>query len=195
MTQIAEKKCYDGTGSLNPILTTWTFDSFLEGIVQGTALNQRVGNQIYVKKIYVQFTMSPLVTMPVAGALCRFVMYHNKECNGALPSGASNFTANNWSGVPLFQLKPKISYPRDQTHSYVVTAWNSNGAIGNGAVSAVGPLKVIRMVLYPKTRVDYTANTGAISDVLKHDFGVGFVCTSATSCALDYQFRVEYTDA
>lgn len=194
MTQIAEKKCFT-----SPVVTvgvpavTWTFDSFLDGIQQGTALGQRIGNQITLKAIHVFIQMVPYAPAAVAagaavatGGICRMALYHNKEAVGALPSG-SMMTFNDYTGVVLYQQKPRLTLVKERQCHFVIT---SQGA----TQSTAGPAMQVRMSIYPKTKIDYVSNAGTASDLIKHDYGMGIVANNANVCTMQYYFMVEFTD-
>lgn len=189
MYTTSETKFNDQTLTTGPSLTTWGFASPCFFIQQGTAANQRIGNKIYVKSIQFSCYMVPLVTMTGAGVLCRFVVYHNKETVGALPTGLRIFVSDDVRSLRNTSNVPRFSILRDMTHSMVITSTNA------ATVNGVGPTKLVQFTIYPKKVIDFTGTTGTIADLLKHDYGIGFCCSQAAACNVDVICKVQYSDA
>ena len=184
---MAEKKYFDGSiGFPGPTLPgyTWTYTSFIAGITQGTAANNRIGDKIIVHAIHMTLQIHP-VNIPVGGTVCRYAVVHNKQANGALAAGnqgvfdTDGILANRY--VPLLH---RYSVLHDATHTMVK---NSGG---------MGPPVVRQISVYPKKRVEFSSNVGTVSDLATDDYG-WFICADdeAGCCQYYLRYKVIFSDA
>lgn len=186
---VAEVKWKNYDSNFTPATVNWQINSFLPTIVQGTDSNTRIGDKIFLKQINIAFTMKPVATLPLSGSQCRFILYHNKQCNGVQVAATTIFAANGSIDSPRnIPKKHQVSLLRDQIHQMIVTA-------STGATNATGPTRTMRFVIYPKKRIEYTGASGAIADILKDDYGYGFMCSDLLACEVDIHFQVLFTDA
>lgn len=189
MYSVMEEKFIESDSTPFTMAAAWTFQSNLFQIAQGTNANQRIGNKIYVKKIEFCFTMTPLSGLPLGGCMARTVVYHNKLCNGELPTATTLFSADSISAFKNWVNNPKFTIMKDMMHSMVRTSDNA------GAVSGAGPGMLAKFSIYPKQVIDYDNNATLITDLLKHDYGIGYICSDATACQMRLRTRVIFTDA
>lgn len=192
MYSVMEKKFYDQAQASIAIPTTWALDSFLGQIINGTGPSNRTGNKIMLKSFEVFIQILPQVAAGMSnGTACRFIMWHNKETNGALLTAGTLFpVTNSITAVRNSASLPKVSVLRDEYHTMVVTGTDSTGA-----VKTVGPIKVIHWKVFPNKVIDYTGTGGGVADLLKHDYGIGYIATSATCCNIQYTLKMVFTDA
>lgn len=190
VTNMAEKKYYDFANlDVTPVLSSYTFVSLLGAIQQGSTASTRIGNKIFVHSIEVNYCMTPLITMPAGGAICRIGMYHNKEAVGILPTSGQTFLENSVESTRYTPMINRITLPRDRKMTMVITG--TNGA----ATVAVGPKMCGSFKIYPKKKIDFFANNGNVGDLYKDDYGVFYFCTDATSCNMAMTAKVIYSDA
>ena len=186
---MAEKKFFYTATGVSPLPVTWTFESFLDGIIQGSTASTRIGNKILIHGIQVKVIMAPLTTMPAIGSICRLVIYHNKETVSAVPVSANVFTSNTVTALRNITLLPRLAIKRDMTQAMMVTSQN-----GAGANLTVGPANVMSMSIYPKKIVDFQSNAGTVTDLFKNDFGIGYICSAAASCTITFEVNVIFSD-
>jgi len=188
---MAEKKYFNQTlfsGSLSAI--TWTFGSFLAGLQQGTAATNRIGNVIRVHAIYAQVVIDTTVaSVNTGGSVCKWIVYHNKEAVGAVPTGAQIYDADNFSALRNVILMPRFKVMREGSHSMVVTS--ATTVPGN---YSTGPAHMFMVAIYPKKKIDYQSNAGTISDLFKDDYGFGFVAGHANCCSFTVKTKVVFSD-
>lgn len=175
--------------------TSWSWVSFLAavnaaaGVTQGTAKNQRIGERIRLQKIEftVDIVMIPGGATNVDGAVCRMVVYHNKQANGSLPSTTDVFNTSDFRATRNSTFENRYSILKDFVHSMTVT--DAEGATVYG-----GPHLFTTLTFYPKSPIDYTGSAGVIANILKNDFGVGYVADGASCCTIRLGCRLHWTD-
>lgn len=198
---VPELKTYSTSGSYPVATTVWQYFSCLAmvatggcpkvSINQGTDASSRIGNRIFVKKIEVMIMMTPGTSMPAGGTQCRAVMYHNKECNGTLIASTDLWDYDQLMTTRLQARLAKASVLKDHSKSMIVTGTDSTGVI-----KAVGPTCMAHFIVYPKKTINYVGNTtaGAITDLLKDDYGFGYCALNATSVSIAVALKVSFTD-
>lgn len=199
---MAEKKYFNqsvGTpGVPHTMAATWTFFSALTsnltsgsvaGLVPGTGAFNRLGNKILLKSITYTIFITPTATAGMAdGCTCRVVLYHNTEASGTAPTGLTMFTTDTVYANRNVDYLSKMSLQRDMVHSMVALSNNA------GTVNTVGPGKLFKVTVYPNKVIDFTNTTGSISDLLKHDYGIGFCATESTGCNMICNMQTIFTD-
>lgn len=213
VTSLEEKKAQNGVISQeqlagpinNPFVsasTGWVFKSCFAdftlfaptypGIVQGTAKNQRIGERIRLTKIEFAIHILPASTIGTTmqnGTACRFIIYHNKQANGVLPTPAEVWNDNNIYTTRNSTFMNRLSILKDFTHQMVAT-----GTDNTGAVTASGPQLVTTMTIYPKQSITFTGSASAIANILKNDYGFA-VCGDGVNCCQVYvRTQIMYTD-
>lgn len=189
ITLLAEKKHY--TFSLAGSTSTtgvWQIQTcfFQGGPAQGVAVNQRVGNKIYLSRIDFRVVVEPtIVAGDSNGANCRFIVYHNKECNGSVITYGDLFETNEMNAFRNMDRIAKVNIMYDGLHQM---------AIVSGTVNT-NPTKFINFSVFPKKRIDFIGNTNLINDILKDDYGFGFCSDGAACCKVSCEARLVYTDA
>lgn len=170
---------------------TWDFFSGLTGITQGTTASTRIGNRITVTSIRFTVMITLNAVSSPAGALCRCILYHNKEAVGAVPAVYGIFDQDNILANRNVAQLPRYSILRDYTHQLTPTAYdaaNSNFAYGP-------PIKFV-WTIYPRKVINFDGNSGTITDLFKDDYG--FACAMAGPggvCAMTVDAKVMFTDA
>jgi len=162
---------------------TWTFASVL-ALAQGTDASTRIGNQIYLKEIQFSIQMKPLVTQPVSGCTMRFVVYHNREANGAVPAAADVWA----SSTSIQSLRSSPNIPKIDLLYDKVTA----GVFTSATTS--GPPMISQFTIPIGRRIDYTGSGATITAVLKDDYGYAMICSDANSCNMEIKYKLVFTD-
>lgn len=196
VNRIAETKsiCVDASGSL--VQKTWSFTSFLPGIVQGTTSSTRIGHQIYVRRIDIMIRIEPSASHMATGGsvgsdFCRLVLYRNRQTNGSLPSYGILFnhdTYNSLRNVPNIR---RVSILRDYMHSMQRLGLTDTGS--PPVVSASGHT-VFQWTIYPRRRIQYTSNAGDITSILSNDYGIGVSASSNNCCYFQVSYQVWFND-
>lgn len=159
------------------------------GVIQGNTVSQRIGNKIKLHRIDVSVRITPVVsTFPQDGSVCRFFTWHNKQANGALPTAAQLFDADNFSCLRNENFVHRLSIGNDFTHSMVLTTENA------GAQFSAGPEFLQLFSIYPKQSIEYSTTSGLISAIAKNDYGFGIFADGANCCVANLRSKIIYTD-
>lgn len=192
---IAERKyktfAWNTVAAPNSMAASWFFQSFFVGsalnggIIQGTDANTRLGNKIYVEGIRYRFVAKGQGTVDATGGSnCRFAIYHNKQCNGVATSGAEVMTTNTVVATRNPDYVRKIAVKRDLTMSMTATSGTTVGP----AWPIIGYCKVNKVI-------DMVTNTGTITQLIKDDFGFGFIADVAACCEIYGEYTILFRDA
>lgn len=193
VNRVAELKVFTRSISVTPLpgLATWQFGSFLAGIKQGTSAEERIGSQIYVKKIVVMIKLSPLAdTFEADQALamfCRIMLYRNRQANGALPPWDSVWYSNTYSALRNVPNIRRISVLRDYMHSMQRLSLEDT-------VPTVSGTSVFQWTIYPRKNIQFSSNNGTVADILTNDYGIGWCASMANCCLVDAQWQVWFND-
>lgn len=202
MTNIEEKKYITMQGwataarpqGLLPILT-WSFQPLLceynaiptsaTGIIQGSAVNQRIGNKIKLTGIDIVIVMTP-TNGTAYGSFCRMCIVHDKKHNsGSTLSGGNVFTRDDVWGVPNPLYSDRYTVSNDMVHQMVITTTSPSS----------GPEGLYKVHLPFKTVIEYNGTPGGLNQIINHMFWLGYVTDYTPSCVIAPSITVSYTDA
>lgn len=173
------------------VQATWTIQSVIAGLVQGTAATQRIGNKIQLHRIdWVIKVMPQVTTMNSNGSYCDFIVYHNKRAQAALPTGATMFLNDNVLGQRNQNYVNSQSILKRVRHTMGISTYNAATA-----ATSVGPMGQWNFSVYPKKRINFVSNAGTISDIQGDDYGVGFCADAAACCKISISVQVIFSDA
>jgi len=193
VTSLDEKKAANAVIlATTNVQATWTFTSIIAGcaIIQGLTKSTRVGERIRLTKIELVLSIVPSATAAsmADGSCCRLIIYHNKQANGSVPTGAQMFNNDQEHGTRNITFANRLSILKDITHSMVVTGQAA------GVPQTAGPKLLTTMNFYPKTKITFGGAGGAIGDILKDDYGIGFCTDNNNCCIVTCHAQVHYTD-
>nr|UOF81670.1 capsid protein [Cressdnaviricota sp.] len=161
----------------------------LNGIVQGTDYNQRIGRQIILKSIYLRMYLFPNAAATNVGDVLRIILGFDEQPNGALPivtdilTSASTTAANNLNNRDRFKILVDKTFPVGQ-------------AITANAVAPIrGFKKVYKKCNWPVTYSGTTADiaslaTGSLFILTVSENVAGITCWDA-----NYHSRIRFTDS
>jgi len=162
---------------------TWTFRSVL-ALAQGTDASTRIGNQIMLKEIQFSIQMKPLAaSASTEGCTMRFVVYRNREANGAVPTVTDVFVVDNVMSLRASPFLPKFDLLYDKVTAGIKTT-----------ATTAGPPTITQFTIPINKRIDYTGSGGTITSLLKDDYGYGMVCSDPTSCSMEIKTKLVFTD-
>lgn len=180
-----ERKFLDNTtASFLVASAQWGFESTLRNLTQGSSANQRLGNAIYLTKIEWCITAT-LTATAAAGARAKFIVYHNKEAVGTVPTYSMLFNTNDLLSLRNTATQPRISIMKTREASFVVTT----------ALPTYGPNVCINIAVYPKKKIVFQGNTNSIADVLKDDYGLAWCASQANVLTYGWNTKMTFTDA
>lgn len=159
---------------------TWSFASIMAGLVQGTGVTQRLGNQIHVINIELWVELYPNQTggSMQDGASCRVVLFKFKDPRGALPNmtgtGPQIFDVNRYLVGRAVENVHSFAMLEDFTHQMI-------GIAASPATPTAGP-RFSKCIKVPvNSKFDYGGNAGTISDCVTNDINIG-ICADAAGC-------------
>lgn len=159
---------------------TWSFASVMAGLVQGTGVSQRIGNQIFIINIELWVELYPNQTGSsfADGAACRVVCFKFKDPRGSLPNmtgtGPQIFDANRYLVGRAVENVHSFAMLEDFTHQMVAFA-------SAPATPSAGP-RFSKCIKIPvNSKFDYGGNAGTISDCVANDINLG-VCADNSGC-------------
>lgn len=199
VTNLAEKKYFDNEltsfAPINNAYPTADFFSLISDITQGVGVNQRVGNRIRITRI--DFTIDVRggqATIMAAGALCKLLIIHNRDCNSSAPNYADMYT-----GTSIFrQRKPEFTAKyrilKEMWHSLTSTA-----TIGTGASSASGPRTCWKFSIPINKTIVYKASSSIAANnnyqnLTKDDIQFTAIASDTGCCNIGGFYRVYFTD-
>lgn len=201
----SELKCYsfNGTGATSwtpnlgvgsDVNATWSFQSCLAGLVQGTNAFSRVGNKIWIKNIELCIDLfnNAATAAAVDGSTCRFVLFRFKDPRGALP----NMTG---TGPQIFDVNSLISGRNVTNLGSFAMKFDINHQMvildQAGATPSSGPrlTKIFKIPI--ESNVNFGGNAGTISDLNETDFVAGVCADGAACCRLGtFYIKVWFKD-
>jgi len=198
MDRILEPKRIDSGTTINPGTSGTVTDLSLWGIQLGTAVNQRVGNNIKLEELQLRFQATGDTTAGDLDPACtRVLIVVDHQCNGALPavtdvllqaSVISHYNYNNVRGCGAG------SGSRFQILKDDVITFNPMPYY-NGTSSLAAGMSYFRSWKFKKLPfIQYDANAGAITDLCSKNVFMLTVSDDA-QLALAYKFQFCYKDA
>lgn len=173
------------------ITTSWKNVSACIGLGEGTSAITRIGQKVRLKRIeYIVAIQPVLAGTEKVGSRCRVILYHNKQANGAPMAPTSLFDSNDILSLRNITQMRRCSVLKEHVHHMSVIA--SDGA---GTNSSAGPPIQFKWTIYPKTVLQYTSNAGAEADILKDDYGIGWISDDAGCCTISVRSKLVFTDA
>lgn len=205
---IPEKKCFQagawnvmsavtdtpadggGAGTSTQMDASWHFFSLVNSIQQGVALEQRVGNQIYLRYIQFSILFEGDGDSLTNGMICRYCVIRTNEANGVMP-GATAVFANGPTGTATF-----ASLRRYDTKNKYTTLLDKQHATVNTTATTHNPNGVIHGYVGINRKLNYTGttNNAAGGNLLEQDYFFAICASVASCCKAHLYWRVVYND-
>lgn len=192
-----EKKYFDLNVSQFTVATAGTFfDSFFEGLAAGTGENQRIGSRITLSSIHAQMKLfaDNQTTNTVVATTTRILVWMDRQANGAAPVTKDllrELTAGgNNPDIYSFRELDNASRFRILADKWVTINPNTQNA-------ALGSQNTTRWVKFhfkvPKTVINFSSTTGALTEIKSTNFGILLISDNALTKA-QFRTRVRYFD-
>lgn len=171
---------------------TWTFNSFFTNALNantiqiGTSSSDRIGSKIFVKSIEYRFIVKPTGGggMDTSGGnTCRFIVFHDRQTNGALISPLTVFRADNVNTMRNQDQLKRAFVKRDMLMTMISTS-----------STTVGPTYPIVGKLAVNKTFTYISNTDSIASLLTDNYGFGFIADAGLCCEIYGEYIVHFTD-
>lgn len=168
-------------------------DTGSSGIVQGNGDSQRIGDRIRLKKIDINFMISPIVAaVGATGTGCRILLVHDKQPNGAYPSATAIMNSASILSNQNLVHKKRFTILKDIVHQMTWTGSTTT------TPNAAGPELIGKFTIYPKHEVNYQTTVGVTSALTNHAYFVLAINDSGATtqcCTVSADTQVSYTDA
>lgn len=194
-----ELKYYEYLGMVSSAVTNhvWNFSECgARNIIQGTDVTTRVGNKIYIESIdwYIKIYPTPGNTNNT-GSACRFIIYHDKEANGALPTYVNFFQDNIYNSFRQLGFWPrKSTILMDKLHMmYGTLAATTTGTTTTTTNS--GPSYIAMFKQKVGKVMSFSDNSGSITGVSNDSWGIGWCADADNCCNITVSTRIRFRDA
>lgn len=192
-----EKKYFDIDTGSTVIATAGTiFKSFFEGLAAGTAENQRIGSRISLESVHAQIRLSldSQAANNILACTARILVWMDRQANGAAPTVLDILQEQTSGGA-----NPDIYSFRnlDNASRFRILAdkWVTlNAQTQNAATGSNNNMRWVKFHFkVPKTTINYSATTGAMTEIKSTNFGMLFIVDS-TNIHVTYRTRCRYYD-
>lgn len=187
-----ENKFFDTTQALVTVTTAGIVTTQTVLVIpEGFGESDRIGRKITVNKVLIRlfYKLGAGVSAGAAHDCCRFVVYLDKQANGAAATwldifkDASYLSFRNLANTSRF----RILYDKITTHN-ATAAWGNgttNSTVAKGkCVSIIIPMSIV--ILY-----NATAQTGALTTIESNNIGI-MAITENAEVEVNYVVRVRY---
>lgn len=163
-------------------------------IAAGTGESQRVGRKVWIKKILMKYS---LILAATAGATInpaqdrvRVILYHDKQCNGAIPAAAIILQTVTVNGFRNMENIGRFNILYDKIH-----VMNCVAAAGDGAANDSAPMarqgKFYKNCNIP---IEYSGTAGTIGEIRSNNLCLLVVANNAEATAIEATIRLRYLD-
>lgn len=191
-----ELKYLDGTYDQTDINIAGSINASINLIPQGTTQSERIGRRVVVKKIIVKYsiTLNESDSSTTTNDYLRFIVYQDKQCNGAAATAANILALIGGHGVLSnrnLSNSARFKILKDQK-----TAITSEASIYQEVATNLVNMEKIKweeFYLECNIPLEFDSTTGAITEIRSNNIGYllisdgGLIDVSST-------FRIRYTD-
>jgi len=158
-------------------------NTLLNGIANGTGINERNGRQVQVVAIEMRFQIAP-ISLSALGSVVRIIVSVDRQANG------STFALSDMLVQQPFTLSP---YRQDSLERF--TALYDETFVTSGYTTHEGNIVVARRFIEPKIVVQYKSSGNTAAAIQTNAINITYVSTDTTFHATILCYvRVYYTD-
>lgn len=187
-----ERKFYDTTYSNASVDgTTGTIDDDMSDIAQGTTESTRIGRQCFVNSIHIKGHVKPAASTNKHERL-RFIVVHDRQCNGALPNWTDIFTAANVDAYRNISNVHRFNILLDKTWTLnKMPYWNSTTTVYQEPVrSFFFNINLPR----PGIVMEFSSTTGATTEKVTNNLLMMLISENDEGVDIDMRTRLRFTD-
>lgn len=166
----------------------------INDIPQGVTESTRVGRKCTIKSIHCRMLIS-LPTQdanatPALGDSLRYVLYMDKQCNGATAAVTDIFEQNDFHSFRNLANSGRFVILKDTIYNINYAGLASDGA---GVVSQGSVTKQLKFNVKCNAPIEFNSTTGAITEIRSNNFGV---CLFSSSGVLGFfsNMRLRFSD-
>lgn len=154
----------------------------MNGIAQGDTENQRTGNKVNLRSVYLKYLLSFNDQSSFLGSSYRIMLVYDRQCNGGLPTPGPYLTGTDITSMNNLDFKGRFYTLYDKTHDM-----NPN------SFTSIADEKYINLA----TTMQFNAGTGVIGSISQGSIYLLVLGTDHTSSyptQFKYQCRTKFTD-
>lgn len=163
-------------------------------IAAGTGESQRVGRKVWIKKIQMKYTVTLSATsgatIGAAKDRVRVILYHDKQCNGAIPAASIILQTVTVNGFRNMENIGRFNILYDKIHVMNITA-----AAGDGGANDT-PVIARQGQFYKNCNIpiEYSGTAGTIGEIRSNNLCILVVATDAEASQFLATVRLRYLD-
>lgn len=160
----------------------------------GTGKSQRIGRKCTIRQIHVRYEMNipefDASATPEAPDTLRFIVYMDKQANGATAAVTDILETANWLSFRNLANSGRFQILVDKNHSlnYGGLASDNAGVVSSGLIQR--SFTWSKMCNIP---LEFNGVTGAIGEIRSNNVGV-LVISAAGKCQFNSKWRVRFSD-
>lgn len=185
-----EAKFFDSTQSTSPVPTAGVVLDSINEIPQGTTEKNRIGRRctVLLVDLHVQLKLPATTTVGDADDIVRFILFCDKQCNGATAAVADILETGNYRAHYNLANINRFKILHDKTYKVIAP----NGGVGSTPNWQSGPdiryFKILKRLHLP---IEFDSTTGAITEIRSNNIGVLVISESAVA-ALTGTYRLRF---
>jgi len=180
IARVAEKKYFDVTNNADQTTTAGEVIA-LGALAEGTADNNRLGNELTWKSVGYHFQCTQAVGVSTGG-LCRVILFVDRQANGSAPSVTTVLQAADFRSFVNIDYQKRFQILDD-----TVVSVGANAGIATAAI--VAPVWISRWKKLDMAAMFGTTSTSALTNAL-------FMLVISDVATIDFSFvsRARFTD-
>ncbi len=190
-----EKKFWDVSVNDASISQAGTVVDSLNELVQGTSESQRIGRKATIKNVHCRYNLSlneqDAVATPASGDTVRFIVFLDKQCNGATAATTDILESDNYQSYRNLANIGRFDILYDKMHVLKFLTLASDGA---GVVSSANVEMNSSVNLKCNIPVEFNGTTGVIAEIRSNNIGFLIISRVGNLVVLDSHWRLRFTD-
>lgn len=180
--------------------------NLLNGIVQGAAFYQRLGNRFAMKACLLKATIYPLRTATQLNEIVRFVLVYDRQANGAAPTYTDIIQSRDNAGGTSSTTFDNANIDKKSRYMILWDWWQpiTTQTVTGAVVTNVGPqanaqvFKIQKLIPLPNLLTQCDGATGGIGDIETGSlylFTVGSTAAASEAFTCSFSNRLFFYDA
>jgi len=186
-----EKKWFDYTINQGTIPDNGTIVPSVNGVIQGSGVNERIGNKITIRNLNCRFWVSiDNASGFVASSVIRYIIYVDKQCNGAAATPADLLTGalvgsyRNMDTVDRFQVL---------ADKFLILGPKAYGSTTAGTTFGTDSMTMRKFSWKGALQINFGGAGGTINLIRSNNIGILFI-GSPSGANVQGGIRIKYTD-
>ncbi len=190
----SELKFFDSNAS-GTIVAAGSITNSLCQILQGTSEQERIGRKCVIKSLFwrnrIELVQRDAVAAPVAGTVNRFIIYLDKQTNGAAAVVTDILETASWQSFRNLANQMRFDILMDES-------WDMNymnmASDGVGTVSHSSVVKELKFYKKCNIPLEFSGTGGAITELRSNNIGILQITSEGTHTVWDSKIRLRFSD-